>query len=196
MVIRRLAPAALLAAAACARPAELRVIVDSTAAPGAVEVLATPFDPAGLIPTNPARESADSLDALFQRERRALNARSAVLDTMDRRTPAYAADHAELTARIGDAERLRAARDSAARRAGPRRGIAPAALDSASRAAGRPVARAPIAAGGVTIRLQAGAWWITLLDPAGAVLLRALRVELKADGRDTSKVGVAGDRSR
>ena len=194
--MRRVATAMLLAAAACARPAELRVIVDSTAAPGAVEVLATPFDPATLVPRSDARRAADSLDAEFQRQRRALNARTAALDTMDRRTSAYASAFAEQMARIAAAESVRAGRDGAMRKAGPRRGIAARELDSAASLARRPVMRARIAANGATITLRAGAWWITLLDSAGAMLPGTMRVEPKADAKDTVRAGATADRSR
>jgi hypothetical protein len=194
--MRRLATAMLLAAAACARPAELRVIVDSTAAPGAVEVLATPVDPAALLPRNGARRAADSLDASYQRERLVLNARTAVLDTMDRRTSAYATAYADQMAQIAAAERVRASRDSAARIAGPRQGIGGATMDSAARVAGRPVVRGVLAGGGTTITLTAGGWWVALLDSAGGLLPGVKRIEVMAGGRDTVRVGVGGGRSR
>ena len=117
-----------------------------------------------------------------------MNARALVLDTMDRRTAAYAADYAEINARIAAAGSLRATRDSAERRAGPRRGIEPRAMDSAAAVAGRQVVRAALSGGGATLALKAGEWWIALTGGGDAIIGGARRITVKAGGRDTLRI--------
>jgi hypothetical protein len=114
------------------RTGELRVLVDSTAARGALEVLALPFNPAtlprasaGVAPGVAApgprgdslsayyalRDSALALDAAFQRTRAELNREALSFRGADRRTRAYAERYATFERRAAEAEATRAARD-------------------------------------------------------------------------------------
>jgi len=179
-VVGRGAPLLLLAAAACERAGELRVLADSTTAPGAVEVFAIPATGAAPPAVDPARLAADSLAALFRRTRAALVARADSLARADRRTADYAAAYTAYLADAVAAGRLRAARDSAARALPPRLPVAPSVLEHA--------VRAPITNGGATLLLRRGSWWIGAMDGYGGLLLAMRRVEIAAGARDTMAV--------
>ena len=171
------APATAIAVLACARSGELRVLADSTTAPGAVEVLALPADRAPAIAEDPARHAADSIAALYRATRAALNARADSLARTDRRTAAYAAAYASYAIARDSAERLRETRDSA-RRAAPAARSLP---DSVVRAA----VRAPLSRGAATLMLREGDWWLGLVDARGALTRAPMHVSMKAEAHDT-----------
>jgi hypothetical protein len=194
----------------------MRVVLDTTLANATQEVLAVPFDPATLISTvhAPPREaladsialyyaladSADSLDADFQRARAALNAEARALDTMDRRTRDYGTRYSELQARRDSAhalrtrrDRLRARRDALRARLGgriPDRAASSAtpiaaALDSAARAMGRAVLRGRTRDGVATIELPPGDWWLTVQRNDGSLHAPAAARHVRAGASDT-----------
>ena len=171
------APVAAIAVVACARSGELRVVSDSIAAPGAVEVLAIPSDRASGLAEDPARRAADSVAALYRATRAALNARADTLARSDRRTPAYAAAYDSFGAARAAAERLREARDSARRALPPAPPIPESVLGSA--------VRAPLRHGTATLTLPEGPWTLCLVDPRGALTRAPFTVTMKAKAHDT-----------
>ena len=171
------APAAAIATLACARSGELRVLADSTTAPGSVEVLALPADRAPALAEDPARRAADSLASRYRATRTALNARADSLGRTDRRTPAYAAAYDSFVIARAAAEHLRETRDSA-RRAQP---LARPLLDSIVRSA----VRAPLSHGAAALTLREGEWWLGLLDSRGALTRAPMHVSIKAEAHDT-----------
>jgi len=164
-VIRRAALSALGAAFACAPTGDVRVLADSTLAPGAVEVAALREDP-----RSAALRVADSLDGAFQVERALLNARAESLAATDRRTTAYAVAYDQYAVRAAAAERLRRTRDSA------RRAAEPPALPSMELGT---ATRARLVNAAANLRLRPGEWWIVRLDSAGGVIT-AERVTVRA----------------
>jgi len=126
---------------ACSRSSELRVTVDTAAAPEAKEVLALPFDPARLTSTGrpsahpkAARrrpdataadgggpeivaryaalaDSADALDARFHSARAELNSRALAMRSQERRSYAYASAYDAFQRARDSSLRLRASRD-------------------------------------------------------------------------------------
>lgn len=183
--LRRAAPALALAAIACARSGTLRVVLDSTTVPGGVEVLATPVDPALLIVNDPARHSADSLNAVYRRVRTVLNARADSMDRTDRRTPGYALAYAAFTRDAASAESLRMRRDSLRLHAGPVRALDIEELTKEATAAGRALAREKIVNERASFSLTTGTWYIVTLGARGEALGTPKRVEIGADKVDT-----------
>ena len=171
------APAAAIAVLACARSGELRVLADSTTAPGAVEVLALPADRALATAEDPARRAADSIAALYRATRIALNAHADSLARTDRRTSAYAAAYDSFAASRAAAERLRETRDSA-RRAAPAGKPLPDSVLNAS-------VRAPLAHGAATLRLREGEWRLGFIDAHGVLTRAPITVTIKAKAHDT-----------
>jgi hypothetical protein len=178
----------LLAAAACARSGTLRIALDSTTVPGAVEVLAAPVDPVLLIVNDPARHAADSLQAAFQRARLRLNARADSLDRSDRRTPAYASAFAAFNGDAAGAESLRARRDSLRLHEGPVRALAVGELAKEAAAAGRDLARAKLVNERASFTLREGTWWIIALGKRGETVGTPRKVEVIADKVDTLRI--------
>jgi hypothetical protein len=103
-------------------------VIDTTHASTAQEVLAAPSRPATVASTAPAAtrgasgdsvalyyalaDSADSLDAMFQRARASLNSEARAIDgASDRRARDYATRYAAFEARRDSAEMLRTRRD-------------------------------------------------------------------------------------
>jgi hypothetical protein len=82
----------------------------STGAPSAAPASATTS--ATLTREQLLADSAARLDALFQRERAALNREATVMDTMQRTTTVYAERYNAHRARVAAATRLRSMRDS------------------------------------------------------------------------------------
>lgn len=179
-IVKRAIPLAMLAAFACARSGELRVLADSTTAPGVVEVLALPAELGPTIAPDPARRGFDSIAALYRRERAALNARAESLGTVDRRTGAYAAASSRYLVDAAAAGEMRAFRDRARRLLTPPRPLPDSVLAHAR--------RAPLTQGGATLGLAAGTWWIGLVDGRGALVLAPVRIEIAAGARDTVRI--------
>jgi hypothetical protein len=200
--------------------AALLVVVSQ---PSARAVIASPIDPrelrgtvslqgtAGPLAKSIARyyataDSADSLDAEFQRARNALNRDARTLARGDRRAPEYARDYDAFMSRVAIARRTREARDRARRRAASlrnqlgaqvpdtaRRHADPstrwrAALDSAALARGQQVKRASVRDRRASLDLEPGIWWIAV-EHAGGVLGGARRHEARAGARDTVRIG-------
>jgi hypothetical protein len=198
----------------------MRVVIDSTLVSATQEVLAVPFDPAPFAPAAhaavggasgdsialyyAAADSADSLDASFQRARAALNSEARTLGRADRRSRDYAARYAAFEARRDSAEALRAHRDRLrarrealrARLGGrvPDRGARwathqlAAALDSAARAMGRAVVRARARDGVATMELAPGEWWLTVERGDGSLHTPAATRHVRAGARDTVRL--------
>jgi len=156
-MIRRAPLAALGAALACAPTGDVRVLADTSAGPGAVEVAGVRADP-----RSSAQRLADSLAAQFEKARAGLNARAESLAATDRRSPEYAAAYARYSVSAAQGESLRAARDRARLAAQPR-----PALQSALPSE---VVRARCVSGGADLRLRAGEWWVVWMDSAGGVI--------------------------
>ncbi len=186
--LRRAAPVVLLAAVACARSGTLRVTLDSTTVPGAVEVLAAPVDPSLLIVNDPAHHAADSLNAEYQRARTRLNTRADSLDKTDRRTPAYADAYAAFTRDAANAESLRIRRDTLRHHEGPVRAVDTGELEKEAAAGGRELARAKIVNERALLTLRAGTWWIIALGKRGESVGTPRRVEIIADRTDTLRI--------
>jgi len=174
------APVAAIAVLACARSGELRILADSTTAPGAVEVLALPPGAAASLAEPPARALADSLSALYRSTRASLNARADSLARTDRRTPAYAAAYSLFALARDSAERLRTARDSARRAAPPPRPV-PDSLVSVS-------VRAPLANGAATLSLHEGPYLLAFVNSRGTLTRPPLRVSISASSHDTLRL--------
>ncbi len=213
-----LATLASVVAIACggASTGEIHVVIDSTQESAALEVVAVPFDPAVLhaAATNGAaadsmarvRALSDSLraaDRRFQDERSAINAEVVAMRARDRTTREYAATHAAVTERMAIAESLRAERDAMRAR---RQAIADALrlspsdlegspripwmrVDSASRAAGRAVITAAPAGDTLTLRAQAGTWWVTAGKVGSYIASEATRVDVRRGARATVRLG-------
>ncbi|MGQ0713030.1 MAG: hypothetical protein ACT4PJ_04780 [Gemmatimonadaceae bacterium] len=217
---RTAAASALLVVTSCSSDdGELVVVVRNDSARA---VIASPIDPRQLLraaaaarsrPTGPLGDSiaryyavasrADSLDALFQGERDALNREARSMANEDRRSRAYASAFDAYLRRAAAATRLRDARDEARRRAaalrarlGRRfpelgRAVTPsmrAALDSAARANGSEIQRAALRGGRTTMALAPGVWWIAIESDAGEIS-GVRRHEARPGMRDTVRVG-------
>lgn len=173
---------------------EATLLVDSTSLRESSEVVAVPVDPLSLrtrpatasLPASPAdtiataaalQDSADRLDAVFQREREALNVEARLLEALppaSRRSPDYARRYASFASRLEPILRLRALRDSARSRAHRLHPAGAAAYPSPATIAADSSARAALlgavdglrrsvvmpAAPVVRMRLARGEWWI------------------------------------
>jgi hypothetical protein len=217
---------ALLAAVGCTSDdGDLVVIASSESGRS---VIASPVDPrrvhaevvrrlraAGPVGDSIARyyaiaDSADSLGAVFQEQRTALNRDARAMATVDRRTPSYAREFDDYMTRVATATRTREARDRLRRRAtalrtrlGSRMSTATrtpegadrlrTALDSAARVRGREVQRVPLSSRApagrrASLELQPGIWWLALEDERGE-LHAVRRHEVRAGVRDTVHMG-------
>jgi hypothetical protein len=152
-----------------------------------------------------AADSADSLDAAFQGARDTLNRDARTLARADRRAREYAREYEAFMRRVAVATRTREARDRARRRAASlraqlgahapdfsRRHADPVihlrtALDSAARARGQQVKRAPLRDGRATLNLAPGVWWIAVERDNGR-LGSARRYEARVGSRDTVRI--------
>jgi hypothetical protein len=211
----------LLVSNACA-PDEASVVVVVGGAEGRA-VIASPIDPrtlrtattrelaSGPVVTSMARyyaalDSADSLDAVFQRTRDELTPDARRLAQGDRRTPEYAREYDAYMSRVAIATRTREARDRLRRRAIAlraqleRRGAGQlhgdsqvfarlrSLLDSAARSKGRSLVRAEIRDRRATLDLEPGVWWLVVEHDSG--LLGPIRRHQARDGaRDTVRIG-------
>lgn len=224
-VARALSSALVVVTAACSstRSGELRVTVDSTVAPEAREVIASPVDPASLgiavTPGRQTRSSADSIaryraladsasgaDELFQNERTALNAAAKALRGGDRHARGYARSYDSLERRTVAAEQLRTTRDRLRARAELFRARLPAltavarphierrALDSVAAASGRPVIHSNLAGGWALLALPPGEWWIGLARRDGSLILPATALRVLGRGRDSLRLPVRATR--
>ena len=190
-------PVAVSLVLACAPDSgDATLLVDSTLLRESSEVVAVPVDPLSLrtrppFPTRPVsltdtvaiaavlRDSAERLDAVFQRERELLNAEARLLQALPpagRRSADYARQYASFILRLEPAQRARFQRDSLRSRANrllpahTSAGMArvPHADDATARAAllaaadGRRRTIVAPAAPVVRLRLASGEWWIGL----------------------------------
>jgi hypothetical protein len=153
-----------------------------------------------------AADSADSLDAAFQGARDALNREARTLAQADRRAREYAHKYDAFMRRVAVATSTRETRDRARRRAaslraqlgahGPDPSRRPGdpvehlhtALDSAARARGRQVERAPLRDGRARLDLEPGVWWIAV-EHDGGLLGGTRRHEARVGARDTLRIG-------
>lgn len=189
-VASRWSPVTLSLVLACtASSGDATLLIDSTSLRESTEVIAVPVDPKtlGTRPAAPARpvsladtlataavlrDTADRLDAAFQRERDLLNAEArdlASLPAATRHSSGYARRYQAFASRLDAAHRVRVARDSLRARAN-RLHAPPATPDSAARnsllhaADGRRRTVVARAAPVVRLRLEPGEWWIALAD--------------------------------
>lgn len=204
--------ALLVACERAARDATVVVIVSDGAASG---VVASPVDPRPIRERATARsgsdpqgrsiaryyavaDSADSLDAVFQRARDSLNREAKALARDDRRAAEYARRYDSYMRRVAEAVRTREARDRARRRAGAMRTQLREALqaeamrfhralDSTARGANRGVHRAQLHDRRATLRLTRGRWWIAVQHDEG-LLGTVQRYEARAGARDTVRL--------
>jgi hypothetical protein len=188
-----------------------RAVIASPIDPRALRATASPQSAAGPLARSIARyyaaaDSADSLDAAFQRERDALNRDARTLARADRRTPEYARDYDAFMSRVAIATRAREARDRARRRSASLRAQLGAhardsshrhadpvirlrtALDSATRARGQEVKRARLRDRRATLDLEPGVWWIAV-EYEGGLLSGTRRHEARGGARDTVRIG-------
>jgi hypothetical protein len=153
-----------------------------------------------------AVDSADSLDAVFQRARETLNRDARTLARADRRAREYVRDYDAFMGRVTVATRTREARDRARRRAAslraqlgdqapdPSRRHAGAAvrlrtaLDSTVRARGQEVKRASLRNLRATLDLEPGVWWIIVEHDSG-LLGSTRRHDVRRGARDTLHMG-------
>ena len=153
-----------------------------------------------------ASDSADSLDAAFQRARDSLNREARGLAGGDRRSAEYGKRYDAFMARVLVATRTREARDRARRRVATLRAQlgadAPdpgernaepgvrlrAALDSAGRANGQQIVRTVLRDGEATLELPPGTWWLAVESEDG-LLTGVRRHDLHAEARDTVRIG-------
>ena len=177
-----------LIALGCTRSGDVVVVIDSSMRADSLEVVAVSANPGaaagsgdhvpGATSDSVSRlrlldDSAATLDARFRELRGAVGGEVAAIDTMDRRTRAYATRYDAIMRRTRDAERLRALRDSVRRRADALRtrlgaraipiGAAPASRSTTADADGdgdRRIERRPIRGETLTLSLAPGAWWI------------------------------------
>lgn len=204
--------ALLVACGRAPRDATVVVIVSDGAASG---VIASPVDPRPIRERATARsgsnpqgrsiaryyavaDSADSLDAVFQRARDSLNREAKALARGDRHAAEYARRYDSYMRRVADAVRTREARDRARRRAASLRSRLGdelqaeathfhAVLDSMARGENREVHRAPMRDRRATLQLTRGTWWIAVQHKEG--LLGAVhRYEARAGARDTVRL--------
>ncbi len=134
---------------------------------------------------DPARHSADSLNAVYRRVRTVLNARADSMDKTDRRTPGYAAAYAAFARDAASAESLRMRRDSLRQHAGPVRALDIEELTKEAAAKGRTLAREKIVNERVSFTLREGTWYIVTLGARGEALATPRKVEIVADKVDT-----------
>ena len=133
----------VLMSSACARSGEVVVVLDTTMRGEGVEVIAFRSDddaertgsragsPSGdRRAMTPLDDSAAMLATRFREMRDSLNAEVARLDSMDRRTRAYAIRYAEVRRGTAAAEQLRARRDSVQARALASRAALPSTSSS------------------------------------------------------------------
>jgi hypothetical protein len=204
-----------LVALGCSDSGDVVVVIDSTMRAESVEVVALPTDPALRVVTASGPHATDSIarlralddsvaaiDARFQMMRDQLSSDVGALDTADRRTRSYAVRYAEIRRRTLAAEALRAARDSMRTRAAAFRsslGItanepnaAAASSDAGTRSIdGRRAERQPARAGGSTVSLAPGPWWIGVAT-RGANPLGFAPVTVRPGSIDTVRFGARG----
>jgi hypothetical protein len=176
-----------------AADAELTIVLDSIAARGGVEVVALPVDPSSL--TRAALmtpDSAERLDAAFQRRRDSLNRAALAFSGLDRRSSDYARRYDDFDHGALAAESLRAERDRLRRTHDGSRAPVPRAADSARAAAirgatdGTRQARTARSSGSpVTLTLAPGRWWIGLQSMPTTAFRAATVV---AGARDTLRL--------
>ena len=204
--------ALLIACGRAPRDATVVVIVSDGGASG---VIASPVDPRPVRDRATARsgsdpqgrsiaryyavaDSADSLDAVFQRARDSLNREAKALARGDRRAAEYARRYDSHMRRVAEAVRTRDARDRARRRADAMRtqlrealqGEATRfhrALDSTARGANRELHRAQLRDRRATLRLTRGPWWIAVQHDEG-LLGTVQRYEARTGARDTVRL--------
>ena len=212
---------ALLVVHGCTSDAA-RVIVRVTNGSGRA-VIASPIDPrtlrawrslraeTGAVARSIARyyaasDSADSLDAAFERARDSLNREARNLTGGDRRSAEYGKRYDAYMARVAVATRTREARDRVRRRVATLRAQlgadAPdpgernaepgarlrAVLDSAARASGRQIVRTLLRDGQATLELPPGTWWLAVESEDG-LLTGVRRHDLRAEAQDTVRLG-------
>jgi hypothetical protein len=188
-----------------------RAVIASPIDPRTLRAAVTPWSATGPLANSMVRyyaaaDSADSLDAAFQRARDALNRDARTLARADRRARAYARDYEAFMRRVAVATSTREARDRARRRAASLRAQLGAqapdparrsgdpvvhlhtALDSAARARGRQVERAPLRNGRARLDLEPGVWWIAV-EHDGGLLGGTRRHEARVGARDTLRIG-------
>lgn len=140
----------VLGSTACTRSGEVVVVLDTTMRGEGVEVIAfrsndgdatrtaaragSPAGDRGAM--TPLDDSAAMLATRFRELRDSLNAEVARLDSMDRRTRAYAVRYAEVRRRTAVAEQLRARRDSVQARAVASRAARPSTSSATATAGG------------------------------------------------------------
>jgi hypothetical protein len=218
-LIRRAAPIAFAAVAACRNDGELVILVDSRDANANLDIVAAPFDPAGVTggaSAGQANAPADSLARLavlddsaarlgawFSTARDSLNIAVQSLDTADRRTRAYAVRFAELRRRTAAAEQIRDTRNAIQARADslrtklalpPRTGApssASAAVKSRERGNREDVQRHRVNGTTMTLTLESGTWWVGLAT-AGAPPAQFTRATVRSGTTDTLRLTVRG----
>ncbi len=212
-----LAALAMVFAVACGGPnaGEIHVVIDSTQASAALEVVAVPFDPAALRTVATDGVASDSMEHVlalsdslrgaerrFQDERAFINSEVISMRGRDRTTREYAAAHAALTRRITTAESLRAERDAIRAR---RQALADALrlsssdeawsaripwarVDSASRAVRRAAITASPVADTITLRASTGTWWVTAGRVGDYIASDGTRVDVRRGVRTTVRL--------
>jgi hypothetical protein len=153
-----------------------------------------------------ASDSADSLDAAFERARDSLNREARSLTGGDRRSAEYGKRYDAHMVRVAVATRTREARDRARRRVATLRAQlgadAPdsgarnaepgarlrAVLDSAARASGRQIVRTLLRDGQATLELPPGTWWLAVESEDG-LLTGVRRHDLRVEAQDTVRIG-------
>jgi hypothetical protein len=218
-LIRRAAPIAFAAVAACRNDGELVILVDSGDAKANLDIVATPFDPASVtggasgsqasVPAeslarlNILDDSAARLGAGFSTMRDSLNIAVQSLDSTDRRTRAYADRFAELRRRTTAAEQIRDTRDAIQARADslrtklalPPRTGAPSSVSAAARSRergnGAGMQRHRVSGTAVTLTLEPGTWWVGLAA-AGGQPAQFAQATVRSGATDTLRLTVRG----
>jgi hypothetical protein len=193
------------------RGADARAVIASPVDPRTLRTMTSREIVGGPIATSMASyyaalDSADSLDAAFQRTRDKLTRDARRLAQGDRRAREYARDYDVYMSRVTIATRTREARDRVRRRATALRAQLEkhggahshrdsqvfahlrSLLDSAARSKGRRVLRADIRDRRATFELDPGVWWLALEHESG-LLGPVRRHEARGGTRDTVRIG-------
>ena len=162
------------------------IVLDSSSGRDSLEVVALPVDPAPLLSSKTASDSAAdaataadtiaALEARFQQERTALNAEAVALQTGDRHSAPYSRRFDAWRRRAIAADSLRALRDKL--RARSQRPAPPAAkgestlratmLNASSTDGRTAIVRRLVVADSVSLDLSRGDWWVGVAE-AGSV---------------------------
>ena len=206
-MVRPVAAGLLLLSMACERSGEVVVVLDTTMRGEGVEVVAfrsddsvsdatgrTEGDRSASSPrtaTTPLDDSVTMLANRFREMRDSLNTEVARLDSVDRRTRAYAVRYAEIRRRTVAAEQLRARRDSMRARAALLR-AAPSTAPS-SRDPGSGGDSPPALPGTPDVRRHAGSDSVTVLKLAAGRWTIGIRRGGRSLGELTPLTVVAGE---